>query len=45
MKTDQFILLGANVAIWFEINTKYINTMRQNVKFLNVKTVDASHNQ
>jgi hypothetical protein len=39
------MLYGANVAIWYEINTKHINTMWQNVKFLNAKPVGASPNQ
>jgi hypothetical protein len=36
------VLYGAEVAICSEINTKHINTVWQNVKFLIVKTVGAS---
>jgi hypothetical protein len=39
------MLYGANVAVSSQINTKHINTVRQNVKFLTVKPVGASHNQ
>jgi hypothetical protein len=35
------VLYGAKVAIGSEINTKHINTVWQNVKFLNVKPVGA----
>jgi len=28
MKTSQFILHGAEVAVYFQINTKHINTVR-----------------
>jgi hypothetical protein len=45
IKTDQFMLCGANVAVYSEINKKLINSVWQNVKFLNVKTFGASHNQ
>jgi hypothetical protein len=39
------VLYGAKVAICSEINTKHINTVWQNVKFLNVKLVGASRTQ
>jgi hypothetical protein len=39
------MLYGANVAICSEKNAKHINTVWQNVKFLNVKPVGASRNQ
>jgi len=36
---------AAKVAICFDINIKHINTVWQDVKFLNAKPVGASHNQ
>jgi hypothetical protein len=39
------MLYGAKVEIFSDINTKHINMVVQNVKFLNAKTVGASHNQ
>jgi hypothetical protein len=42
IKTDQFMLRGAKVAICSGINTKHINAVWQNVKFLTVKPVGAS---
>ena len=39
------MLYGAKVAVCSEINTKHINTVWQNVKFLNPKHVGASRNQ
>jgi len=39
------MLYGTKVAICFEITTKYINTVWQNVKFLIVEPVGASHKQ
>jgi hypothetical protein len=39
------MLHGAQVAVCSEINTKQINTVWQNVKFLNAKPVGASCNQ
>jgi hypothetical protein len=39
------MLYGAKVAICSEINTKHINTVWQNVNFLNAKPVGASRNQ
>jgi len=39
------MLYGAEVALCYEINTKHINTVEQNVKFLNFKPVGASRNQ
>jgi len=39
------MLYGAKVAVCFEINTKHINTVWQNVKFLNAKPFGASRNQ
>ena len=38
------MLYVSKVAICSEINKKHINTLWQNVKFLNVKPVGASHN-
>ena len=43
-KTDQFMVCGTKFAICFEITTKYINTVWQNLKFLIVEPVGASHN-
>ena len=45
IKTNQFMLYGAKVAVCFELNTKHTHAVWQNVKFLNVKPVDASRNQ
>jgi hypothetical protein len=39
------MLYLAKVVICFEINSKHINTVWQNVKFLNVKPDGASLNQ
>jgi hypothetical protein len=39
------MLCGENIDIFSEINTKHTSTLWQNVKFLNVKPVGASHNQ
>jgi len=39
------MLYGAKMAICFEIVTKHVNTVWQNVKFLIVEPVGASHNQ
>jgi len=39
------MLYGEKVAICSEMNTKHINTVWQNVKFLNAKPVGASRNQ
>ena len=39
------MLNGAQVAVCSEINTKQINTLWQNVQFLNVKPVGASRDQ
>jgi hypothetical protein len=39
------MLYGKKVAICSEMNTKHINTVWQNVKFLNAKPVGASRNQ
>jgi len=39
------MLYGAKVAICSEINTKHVNTVWQNVKFLNAKPVGASCDQ
>jgi hypothetical protein len=39
------MLYGAEVAIYSEINIKHINTVWQNVHFLNIKPVGASRNQ
>jgi hypothetical protein len=39
------MLYGTKVAICSEINTKHINTVWQNVKFLNAKLDGASRNQ
>ena len=39
------MLDGAKVAIWSEINTKHINTVRLNAKFKNAEPVGASRNQ
>jgi len=36
---------GAKVAMCFEINTKHINAVWQNVKFLNVKPFGVSRNK
>ena len=44
IKTNQFMLYRAKVALFSEINRKYIQC-GQNVKFLNVKPVGASRNQ
>jgi hypothetical protein len=44
-KTNTFMLYGANVAVCSQVNTKHINKMWKNVKFLNVKPVAASRNQ
>jgi hypothetical protein len=45
IKNIQFVLSGANVDIFGGINTKHINTVWQNVKFLIVKPIGASRNQ
>jgi hypothetical protein len=39
------VLYGAKVAICSEINTKHMNTVWQNVTFLNVKPVRAPGTQ
>jgi hypothetical protein len=39
------MMYWTKVAICFDITTKYINTVWQNVKFLIVEPVGASHNQ
>ena len=39
------MLYGAKDAVCFEINTKHMNTVWQNVKLLNAKPVVTSHNQ
>jgi hypothetical protein len=39
------VLCGAKVAICYEISTKHINIVWQNVKFLNVKPVGAAGTQ
>jgi len=39
------MLYWAEVAVCSEINTKHIGECEQNVKFLNVKPVGASHNK
>jgi hypothetical protein len=39
------MLHGAKVAICSAINTNHINRVWQNVKFLIVKPISASHNQ
>jgi hypothetical protein len=39
------MLYEAKVAVCSEINTKYINTVWQNVKLLNAKPIGASRNQ
>jgi hypothetical protein len=39
------MLYWAEVAVCSQINTKHINAVWQNVKFLNVKRVGASLNQ
>jgi len=44
-KTNHLALYRPKVAICSEINTKHTNTVWQNVKFLNVKPVGASHNK
>jgi hypothetical protein len=38
------MLYGAKVAICSEIHTKHINTVWQNVKFLNAKPLGVSRN-
>ena len=43
-KTNQFMLYGTEVAVCSEINTKDINTVWQNVQFLNINPVGASRN-
>jgi hypothetical protein len=45
IKTDQFMLYEAKVAVCSETNTKHTHSVRQNIKLLIVKTVGASHNQ
>jgi hypothetical protein len=39
------MLYGAKVAVCPEINTKHTNKVWENVKYLNVKPLGASHNQ
>jgi len=42
--TDQFMLYGAEIAVYSEINTKHIHC-GYSVQFLNVKLVGASSNK
>jgi len=45
MKAYHLALYWTKLAICSEINTKHTNTVWNNVKFLNIKPVGASHNQ
>jgi len=44
IKTNHLVLYRAKVAICSEKNTKYTNTVWQDVNFLNVESVGTSHN-